>query len=255
MAVCLAVSAVAHGIGAVGLSALSMAPVSTEPVRVSIDAGARPVRVTLSRPQESAERVLERMDGRNGMSSDGVEMPPVEKWRAAEHVRDPLTISVPAARLAAVRASRTRVDAFGLEALTSSAVEGERRLTAGPPAPPQRTGIKTPDEIDERAAARASGAASRAEEGASTSAEVAGELSPRYPAMSRRLGESGLVVLEVRVLTDGSAGAVRVVRDPGHRRLVEAAIEAVRAVAFSPATRGGEAVESWLETPVRFVLD
>jgi TonB family protein len=96
---------------------------------------------------------------------------------------------------------------------------------------------------------------SSASTGAVSAASVEGELSPRYPARSQRMGESGLVVLRVRVLASGKAGAVEVLRDAGHRRLVDAAIEAVREATFTPATRDGAAADAWLEVPVRFVLE
>jgi protein TonB len=103
---------------------------------------------------------------------------------------------------------------------------------------------------------RGGGAASAADDaGASAEASVAGGLSPSYPALSRRLGESGLVVLEVRVLADGRAGEVRVVERPGHERLVRAALEAAREARYTPARSGGERIDSWLRVPVRFVLE
>lgn len=93
------------------------------------------------------------------------------------------------------------------------------------------------------------------EPGASNAASSNGQITPRYPPLSRRLGEEGLVVLNVHVRPSGRVDDVRVLRDPGHPRLVRAAIEAVRAATFTPATRNARPTASWLETPVRFVLE
>ncbi|RMH25275.1 MAG: energy transducer TonB, partial [Planctomycetota bacterium] len=90
--------------------------------------------------------------------------------------------------------------------------------------------------------------------GAETRAKVAGVIKPRYPPLSRQRGEQGIVVLEVHVLTSGRAGEIRVRRDPGSRRLVAAAINAVRSARFEPAMRGGRPIESWLVVPIRFQI-
>lgn len=92
------------------------------------------------------------------------------------------------------------------------------------------------------------------EPGALTPA-LQGELRPHYPPLSRRMGEEGLVVLRVRVLPSGRAGAVRVLRAPGSSRLVAAAIDAVRSARFTPAMRNGERTGAWLEIPIRFRIE
>jgi len=68
------------------------------------------------------------------------------------------------------------------------------------------------------------------------------------------LGEEGVVVLHVLVGRDGAVDAVRVTRNPGHHRLVEAAVEVIRRAKFIPATRAGKPVDAWVETPIRFTL-
>jgi protein TonB len=77
---------------------------------------------------------------------------------------------------------------------------------------------------------------------------------PRYPTLSRRRGEQGLVVLEVEVLADGRVGHVRVVQSPGYRRLEQAAIDAVRQAAFQPARARNRPVASVVRIPFRFVI-
>jgi protein TonB len=78
---------------------------------------------------------------------------------------------------------------------------------------------------------------------------------PAYPVMSRRLGEQGRVVLNVRVLADGMPGKVEVRTSSGFPRLDQAALEAVGRWRFVPARRGEEPVEAWVLVPVNFSLD
>jgi protein TonB len=90
---------------------------------------------------------------------------------------------------------------------------------------------------------------------AGTAVEIVSLPTPEYPPRSRRLGEEGLVLLEVEVLPDGRVGTVRVLQAPDYPRLVDAAIEAVRSAAFRPATTDGRPVRAFVEVPIRFRLD
>ncbi len=78
---------------------------------------------------------------------------------------------------------------------------------------------------------------------------------PRYPAVSRRLGEQGRVVLRVRVNERGSADAVEIRRSSGHPRLDDAARETVLRWRFVPAKRGEQPVAAWVLIPVSFRLE
>lgn len=78
---------------------------------------------------------------------------------------------------------------------------------------------------------------------------------PVYPVMSRRLGEQGRVVLNVRVLANGSPEKVEVKTGSGFPRLDQAALEAVRQWRFTPAKRGEEPVDAWVLVPLNFSLD
>lgn len=83
----------------------------------------------------------------------------------------------------------------------------------------------------------------------------AARFQPPYPPASERQDEQGIVLVRVRVGSDGRVLAASVRSSSGHRRLDEAAIEhARRAWRFVPATRDGVAVESWREIAVRFEL-
>lgn len=78
---------------------------------------------------------------------------------------------------------------------------------------------------------------------------------PKYPPMSRRLGEEGKVLLRVRVTAEGLAAAVELEKGSGFERLDEAAKQAVARWRFVPAKRGDEAIEASVIVPIVFRLD
>jgi len=78
---------------------------------------------------------------------------------------------------------------------------------------------------------------------------------PRYPPLSRRIGEQGRVLLRVLVTPRGSAQEIEVRASSGHPRLDDAARDAVRQWKFVPAKRGDEPVAAWVLIPVSFRLD
>jgi protein TonB len=78
---------------------------------------------------------------------------------------------------------------------------------------------------------------------------------PHYPALSRRVGEQGRVVLRVLVSPRGTADEVQIFTSSGHPRLDEAARDAVRRWKFIPARRGGESVQAWVRIPIPFILN
>jgi periplasmic protein TonB len=76
-----------------------------------------------------------------------------------------------------------------------------------------------------------------------------------YPPISKRLGEQGVVQLEVQVLVDGTVGQLKLKRSSGYVRLDEAALSAVRHWRYLPARRGDQAIAAWYVQPVSFSLD
>jgi protein TonB len=78
---------------------------------------------------------------------------------------------------------------------------------------------------------------------------------PRYPALSRRIGEQGRVILRVLVTPAGSAQQIEVRASSGHVRLDDAAREAVRQWKFVAAKHGEQPVAAWVLIPVSFRLD
>ena len=77
---------------------------------------------------------------------------------------------------------------------------------------------------------------------------------PAYPWLARIQGWEGRVMLQVRVEPDGHPARVRVVSSSGHAMLDDVAQQAVSRWEFLPATRGGYAVASTVNVPVRFRL-
>lgn len=77
---------------------------------------------------------------------------------------------------------------------------------------------------------------------------------PVYPAMSKRLEESGKTILRVYVEPGGKPSQVQVKASSGSPRLDQAAQDAVWRWKFVPARRGGEAVGAWVLVPIEFNL-
>lgn len=78
---------------------------------------------------------------------------------------------------------------------------------------------------------------------------------PPYPAMSRRVGEQGRVLLRVLVNTGGSADEVQVRESSGFVRLDNAARDTVQGWRFVPAKRGETPVPAWVLIPISFKLE
>ena len=78
---------------------------------------------------------------------------------------------------------------------------------------------------------------------------------PSYPTAARRNGEEGTVTLRVLVGTDGAPREIAVERSSGSSSLDAAALATVKTWRFSPARRGGEALEAWVLVPIVFRLE
>lgn len=77
---------------------------------------------------------------------------------------------------------------------------------------------------------------------------------PAYPALSRRMGEEGKVVLRVFVNEQGLPAKVELRTSSGFSRLDSVALETVRQWKFVPARRGDQAVAAWVLVPISFSL-
>ena len=78
---------------------------------------------------------------------------------------------------------------------------------------------------------------------------------PTYPAVSRRLGEQGLVVLRVLIGTDGLPQKVEINQSSGFDRLDRQAQDAVMRWRFVPGKRNGVPEAMWNLVPINFVLE
>lgn len=76
---------------------------------------------------------------------------------------------------------------------------------------------------------------------------------PVYPAMARRNGIGGLVLLRARILADGTASDVAVL-ESAHSSLNSAAIDSVRKSLFTPLQVNATPMDCWTSIPIRFTL-
>lgn len=77
---------------------------------------------------------------------------------------------------------------------------------------------------------------------------------PLYPRLARKLGQEGVVQLEVLVSVTGLVDDLRIAASSGHEALDAAAIDAVRSWRFSAGQRNGQPVAMRVRVPVRFSL-
>ena len=77
---------------------------------------------------------------------------------------------------------------------------------------------------------------------------------PAYPVIARMRGYEGMVLLAVQVLTDGSAGEVRIKKSSGYAPLDQSALNAVRAWRFEPARKRNMPLAMTVDIPIRFSL-
>ncbi|MEQ1597822.1 MAG: energy transducer TonB [Methylotenera sp.] len=78
---------------------------------------------------------------------------------------------------------------------------------------------------------------------------------PDYPAMSRRAGEEGRVVMKVLVSTEGLADEVQIEKSSGSERLDDAAMNAVKKWRFIPAKKNNQPLSAYVLVPMKFSLD
>lgn len=78
---------------------------------------------------------------------------------------------------------------------------------------------------------------------------------PVYPALSKRLGEQGKVVVRVLIGADGTAQRAELKVSSGYDRLDQSAVEYVMKCRYVPGKVGGVPRAMWYEAPVNFVLE
>jgi periplasmic protein TonB len=78
---------------------------------------------------------------------------------------------------------------------------------------------------------------------------------PAYPSLSRRLGESGTVLLNVWVNVNGDVQSLTVAQSSGFARLDDAAQKTVSTWRFTAGHVGGQAQAMWVKVPISFILE
>ncbi|MDD1942679.1 MULTISPECIES: energy transducer TonB [Pseudomonas] len=77
---------------------------------------------------------------------------------------------------------------------------------------------------------------------------------PEYPPLALRRSWEGSVGLRIKVLPNGRAGSVEVIKSSGKQALDDAAVEAVRNWKFVPAKRGDTPIEGFATQTIAFKL-
>ena len=77
---------------------------------------------------------------------------------------------------------------------------------------------------------------------------------PVYPAVSKRLGEQGKIVLRVLIGADGIPQKVEIKQSSGFERLDRQAVDTVSRWRFVPGKRNGVPEAMWYLQPINFVL-
>jgi protein TonB len=78
---------------------------------------------------------------------------------------------------------------------------------------------------------------------------------PAYPAMSKRLGEQGKVIVRVLIGVDGTAQKAEIRQSSGFDRIDQAALATTQRWRYLPGKRGGVAEAMWFNVPINFVLE
>lgn len=117
-----------------------------------------------------------------------------------------------------------------------------------PPAPITAAGPATPT------AAPPAPAAPKIEQPSSNAAYLQNP-APAYPAISKRMGEQGKVVLRVFISTDGLPQKIEINQSSGFDRLDRQAQDTVLRWKFVPGKRNGVPEAMWYLVPINFVLE
>ena len=80
-------------------------------------------------------------------------------------------------------------------------------------------------------------------------------LQVEYPRLSKRLGETGVVMLRIFIDEAGRVREAQVSRTSGHPRLDDAAMAAVQKARFKPPSENGQTVAGYAQVPVDFQLE
>lgn len=169
-------------------------------------------------------------------------IPAARRATPAEAAPARTSATPPATVLAAGKAAAATGSAPASSSSTgSNAAANLAPATAGAASPP--------------AVANGSTAAGSEKTGESRAVRVRFSPKPPYPALSRELGEEGVVLLRISVSAGGQFEQVQLLRSSGFIRLDRAARDGVRSWRFDAAWQGGQPVADSIDIPVRFRLD
>jgi len=178
---------------------------------------------------------------------------------------DSRAVAAAAARPPAVTSAPTPAPAARRATPPATVLAAGKAAAASRSAPPSSssTGSNTAANLASAAAGAASPPA-LANGNTATGGEKTGESravrvrfspKPPYPALSRELGEEGVVLLRISVSAGGEFEQVQLLRSSGFIRLDRAARDGVRSWRFDAAWQGGQPVADSIDIPVRFRLD
>lgn len=88
----------------------------------------------------------------------------------------------------------------------------------------------------------------------SSDADYLNNPKPPYPALSKRMGEQGKVLVRTLIGTDGRAQEVQLQQTSGFERLDQAALTAARQWRYVPGKRDGVPQAMWFTIPFTFQL-
>lgn len=117
-------------------------------------------------------------------------------------------------------------------AATQSNATGSSNAPAAPPAPPAPPKVELP----------------------SSDADYLNNTKPAYPAISKRLGEQGRVVVRVFIDADGQPSQASVKQSSGFDRLDQASVETALKWRYAPGKRAGVAQGMWFDVPLNWQL-
>lgn len=89
----------------------------------------------------------------------------------------------------------------------------------------------------------------------SSNASYLNNAPPRYPSLSKRLGEQGQVVIRALIETNGTASQASIKKSSGYDRLDQTALQTVQTWRYVPGKRAGLPAPMWFNIPVNFVLE
>lgn len=89
----------------------------------------------------------------------------------------------------------------------------------------------------------------------SSDADYLNNPKPTYPALSRRLGEQGKVVIRTLIGVDGTAQDAAIQQSSGFDRLDQVALATARKWRYVPGKRAGVPDAMWFNVPFNFVLE